>query len=368
MENLIKNLQDLRARVNATMDILKIQNLRTQSLEMETIMQSKDFWRDQKNAQAVSQKASDIRQEITTWDNLLKKISDLRDLALAVQAEKNPNTDLVAELRARFKELTTEFKKSEFLVLFNGKHDANNAILTIHAGAGGVDAQDWAQILERMYLRFCEHKNWQTEVLERVMGNEAGLKSMMIKISGRWAYGFLKSEAGVHRLVRISPFDAEKMRHTSFALVEVIPELPETEDIDIKEDDLKIDVFRSSGPGGQGVNTTDSAVRVTHLPTKIVIICQNERSQSQNKESAIKILKAKLFQLAETQRQAEEAKLRGEALPAEWGNQIRSYVMQPYKMVKDHRTNFETQNIDAVLDGYLSDFMEAYLSWRVSVK
>jgi len=227
-----------------------------------------------------------------------------------------------------------------------------------------VDAQDWAQLLERMLLRFCESKRWAARVVERTVGNEAGIKSVMVHVAGRWAYGFLKSEAGVHRLVRISPFDAEKMRHTSFALVEVIPELPETEEVEIKDEDIKIDVFKSSGPGGQGVNTTDSAIRITHLPTNIVVTCQNERSQQQNRETALKILKSKLFKLEEEKRQAQEAKLRGENLSAEWGNQIRSYVMQPYKMVKDHRTNCETQDVEAVLDGELSEFMESYLKWR----
>lgn len=220
-------------------------------------------------------------------------------------------------------------------------------------------------ILERMFLRFTEKMNWQAEVVDRTMGNEAGIKSMTMHIKGRWAYGYLKSEAGVHRLVRISPFDAEAMRHTSFALVEVIPELPEAHKIEINESDIRVDVFKSSGPGGQGVNTTDSAVRIKHKPSGIIATCQNERSQHQNKETAMKILKAKLFQVEEKARQAEEQKLRGEEQKAEWGKQIRSYVMQPYKMVKDHRTKHETQDVDGVLDGDLELFMEAYL--RLSV-
>lgn len=365
MEDLLKKLDSLRKRVIQTMDILRVEKLRGQLLEWEKLMQANNFWHNQQQAQLISQKFAETKEEVDTWDNLLNKIDETKDLIGVANNEHSQDQQLIQEIHSRFQELSNEFDKLEFLVLFRGKYDVSNAILSIHAGTGGIDAQDWAQILERMYLRFCEQRHWSVEVMDRMPGNEAGIKSMTLKVSGRWAYGFLKSEAGVHRLVRISPFDAEKMRHTSFALVEVIPELPDTEDMELKDDDLKIDVFRASGPGGQGVNTTDSAVRITHLPTKIVVTCQNERSQAQNKESAIKILKSKLFQIAETKKQEEEARLRGQNLPAEWGNQIRSYVMQPYKMVKDHRTNFETQDIDKVLDGELSDFMEAYLKWRI---
>lgn len=251
----------------------------------------------------------------------------------------------------------------EFAVLLSGEYDSSNAIVSLHAGTGGVDAQDWCEMLERMLLRFCEQKNWKVALVDRTMGTEAGIKSATYNIRGRWAYGYLKSESGVHRLVRISPFDAEAMRHTSFALVEVIPELPETHGFDIQDGDLKIDVFRSSGPGGQGVNTTDSAVRIAHIPTNTIVTCQNERSQHQNRETAMKILKSKLHKMEIEAKEAEERKLRGEAQTAEWGKQIRSYVLQPYKMVKDHRTNYETQEVDKVLDGDLEGFMESYLRW-----
>jgi peptide chain release factor 2 len=226
-----------------------------------------------------------------------------------------------------------------------------------------VDAQDWAEMLQRMFLRFAEKMGWQAEVLDQTMGNEAGIKSVTVHIRGCWVYGYLKSESGVHRLVRISPFDAEAMRHTSFALVEVIPELPESVDIPIKEEDLEVGTFRSSGPGGQNVNKVESAIRIKHKPTGITVSCQTERSQHQNRESAMKILKSKLFQIEEEKRTAEELKMRGEAQKAEWGKQIRSYVLQPYQMVKDHRTQHETAQVRDVLDGDLVPFMEAYLRW-----
>ncbi len=364
MENLLKNLEELRGNVAKTMKLLKLEDRRSELKDLEKKMSSRDFWQDNKKAKAISQQAAELREEIKKWDNLLQKIRELEELVAVARKEKTVDQELEDDLQGRYKELEEEFNKLEFLVLFSGKYDTHNAVLTIHAGAGGVDAQDWAQMLERMFLRFVESKKWSVDVLDRAMGNEAGIKSVMLKISGRWAYGYLKSEAGVHRLVRISPFDAEKMRHTSFALVEVIPELPEAAEVEIKEEDLRIDVFKSSGPGGQGVNTTDSAVRLMHKPTNITITCQNERSQQQNKETAMKILQAKLFQLEEQKRAEEEAKLRGEALAAEWGSQIRSYVMQPYKMVKDHRTGHETQEVEKVLDGELEEFMEAYLRWK----
>ena len=372
MENLLKNLNDLRGRVQKTAELLRLDGMRSELQVLEKTMQTPQFWQDQNRAKEASQQAAELRAEIKKWDDLERKIKDLEELVAVAQKEEKAGTKLDAtlatELEERFNELEAEFNKLEFLVLFGEKYDVNNVILTIHAGTGGTDAQDWAQILERMYLRFAESKKWTAETLERSVGGEAGIKSAMLKISGRWAYGFLKSEAGVHRLVRISPFDAEKMRHTSFALVEIIPELPDAAEIEIKDEDLRIDVFRSSGAGGQSVNTTDSAVRIVHLPTNITVTCQNERSQSQNKETALKIMRAKLFQLEEQKRATEEARLRGETLAPEWGNQIRSYVMQPYKMVKDHRTDYETPDVESVLDGKLEGFMESYLRWRKSIK
>lgn len=320
-----------------------------------------DFWKDRVKAVEVSKKTEESETEVGRWEKLKKEITDLEQLV--AEAIKENDQSITDEANLKYQELRAKFEKLEFLVLFSGKYDKNNAILSIHAGTGGVEAQDWAEMLERMYLRFMEKMGWQAEVIDRNPGNEAGIKNVTINITGHWAYGYLKSEAGVHRLVRISPFDAEAMRHTSFALIEVIPELPEAVNIDVKDSDLRIDVFRSSGPGGQNVNKTESAVRVMHLATGITVTCQSQRSQHQNKETALKILKSKLYQLEEDKREKEELKLRGEALRAEWGRQIRSYVLQPYKMVKDHRTNYETANVDSVLDGELDEFMEAYLRW-----
>lgn len=368
MENLLKKLETLRATVKKTTELLKLEGMRSRLQGLEREMEAPAFWSDQNKAKAISQEAAGLREEAGQWERLLTEITELEQVAALAQEEtaagNHVDSALADDLDERLAKLEEHYKQLEFLVLFDEPYDVYGAIVTVHAGSGGTDAQDWAQILERMFLRFAEGKKWETEILDRAVGAEAGIKSVTIQLRGRWAYGHLRSEAGVHRLVRISPFDSEGMRHTSFALVDVIPELPDAGDIEINNEDLKIDVFRSSGPGGQSVNTTDSAVRITHLPTKTVVTCQNERSQQQNKETALKILKSKLQQMEDERRRAEEAKLRGETLPAEWGSQIRSYVMQPYKMVKDHRTNIETQEVERVLDGDLREFVEGYLRWR----
>ncbi len=361
MENLLKDIEILRERLLKTWRLLSIDKQIADSGRQKAEMNKPGFWSNQERAVAISKQVEDLDKEVNTWTGLKKEIRELEELVAVGQKEGDTSID--EEARAKYEELKKKYEELEFFVLFSGKYDKNNAIISIHAGTGGVDAQDWAEILERMFLRFSEKRGWKTVLVDRNSGAEAGIKSAAYRIEGRWAYGYLKSESGVHRLVRISPFDAEQMRHTSFALVEVIPELPESEEIEVKEEDLRIDVFRSSGPGGQSVNTTDSAVRIVHIPTKITVSCQTERSQHQNKETALKILKSKLFKLQEEEREKKELKLRGEAQKAEWGKQIRSYVMQPYKMVKDHRTNHETQAVDAVLDGDLEEFMENYLRY-----
>ena len=329
-------------------------------------MSQPEFWNSQEHAKDVSQKADELQKEVQRWEKLQKEVDDLLEIAKIDQVDKDVN--LREEVEKKYKTLIKQYEEYEFITLMNGEYDRNDAILSLHAGTGGIDAQDWSEMLLRMYLRFSERKGFTATIIQESKGSEAGIKSATIMIRGLWAYGYLKAEAGVHRLVRISPFDAEKMRHTSFALLEVIPDLGDVADIEIKDDELRIDTYRSSGHGGQSVNTTDSAVRITHIPTGLTVACQNERSQLQNKEFALKIIKNKLFQLKQKERKEKSDKLKGETLSAEWGNQIRSYVLHPYKMVKDHRTKFETVEPDKVLDGELEDFIEAYLRKEIGNK
>jgi len=329
-------------------------------------MQQPDFWSNQKQAKQKSQHLDELKGEILQWEKITKDVGDI--LSLALEAQKEADSSIKNDLEKRLKELEKQFSSLEFFMMLSGKYDKRNAIMAIHAGTGGVDAQDWAAMLLRMYLRFAERKRWTVKIVDKSVGSEAGIKSVTLEIAGRYAYGFLRSEAGVHRLVRISPFDAEKMRHTSFALVEVLPELEEVEKVEIKDNDLRIDTFLSSGHGGQSVNTTYSAVRIVHKPTGLTVSCQNERSQQQNKETALKILKSKLHKLYFEEKQEEKQQLRGEYQEAAWGNQVRSYVLHPYKMVKDHRTKYETSDVNAVLDGKLSELIEDYLKSKKAKK
>jgi peptide chain release factor 2 len=298
-------------------------------------------------------------ETIATWRNLERRIADTRELAELVEVE--PDDEIIAHVAEEIDAIAAEFDRLELQLAFSGEYDARNAIFAIHAGAGGTESQDWAEMLLRMFLRWCDAHGFQTEVLDSTMGEEAGIKSVTVEVTGANAYGYLKSERGVHRLVRLSPFDSAHARHTSFALVEVMPESDGTVEVDIKEEDLRIDIYHSAGHGGQNVQKVATAVRITHIPTGIVVTCQNERSQGRNKESAMRVLQARLLE-REVERVAEEqAKLKGEHVEAGWGNQIRSYVLHPYKMVKDHRTEYETSNAQGVLDGDLDGFIYAYL-------
>jgi peptide chain release factor 2 len=326
---------------------------------LESEMSGSDFWNDSENAQKVSKKAADLREELNLWESFQKELKDLVEFAQLAQEQSDESVK--DEVQAKHSVLLKQFEKLEFATLFAGDYDDSVAIVAIHAGSGGTEAQDWTQMLLRMFSRFAEKKDWRVTILDESRADDVGLKSVMIRVEGRYAYGYLKSEAGVHRLVRISPFDAEKMRHTTFALVDVIPEIDEVKDFDLDLKDLRIDTFMSGGAGGQSVNTTYSAVRIVHTPTKISVSCQNERSQQQNKETAMKILKSKLHQLKVKEVLDKKNELRGDYQAAEWGNQIRSYVLHPYKMVKDHRTNHETSDTEAVLDGDLEEFMESFL-------
>lgn len=332
--------------------------------QRQALMQAPDFWNDNKKASLVAKEAADLEKEINEWQKLGQVLKEVASLAEAGQQENDEG--LAPDLEKQLAKLENDFRELKFVAMMDGPYDQNNAIMSIHAGAGGTDAQDWTEMLLRMYLRYAERRGLKAAILDKSDGQEAGVKSVTIEFKGAYAYGYLKAEAGVHRLVRISPFDAEKMRHTSFALVEVLPEIEELSDqeMPIKPEDLRIDVFRSSGHGGQSVNTTDSAVRIKHLPTGITVTCQNERSQLQNKETAMKILRSKLYQYYQTELEEERQRIRGEFNEAAWGNQARSYVIHPYKMVKDHRSGYETQEVEKVLDGDLQELIEAELQNR----
>jgi len=329
-------------------------------VELERQIAQPDFWNDSGLAQQTMKAASKIREEVESWRAFQRRIHDLTELA------DSGDDTLRADLEQEISGLEADLDRRSFTAMLSGRYDDDDALLAIHAGAGGTDSQDWAAMLERMYIRWAEARGFKTEVLDRTAGEEAGLKSVTIAIDGRYAYGYLRSEKGVHRLVRLSPFDSAHRRHTSFALVEILPQVAmDDAEIEINPNDLKMDVFRSSGAGGQNVQKNATAVRLTHIPTGIVVTCQNERSQLQNRENALRVLRARLLELKHAEKDQEIAVLKGEYTKAEWGSQIRSYVQHPYQMVKDHRTEHETGNIQSVLDGELDGFMEAYLRQSV---
>lgn len=360
MQDLQQRLSTLEQHLQEAWGLLRLDAVSARVAELETIMQQPDFWQDQKQAAALAKEHESAKQDITTWQTLRNHVQEVAEL-LAASAD---DAALQQDIATRIDELQTQYDELSFYTLFDGRYDTHNALVSFHAGSGGTEAQDWATMLRRMILRFAEKKGWHATILDESRGQEAGIKSCTVRIEGRYAYGHLRSEHGTHRLVRISPFDAEAMRHTSFAGIEVIPEIERNDTIEIDPKDLRIDTFMSGGHGGQSVNTTYSAVRIVHIPTNITVQCQNERSQTQNKETAMRILQSRLMQRKEEEDAAQEKALKGEHKQAAWGNQIRSYVLHPYKLVKDTRTSCESKDPDAVLDGDLSLFIEAYLKWR----
>lgn len=358
MNTLVDELNKLKRNIAQTKEHLDFSSIDKKMTELEQKSSRPDFWKDPKEAQRTMQRLDFLRQRKETWESMEKECGELLELIAVLDEEKDK--DAVSEIRKKIRVLSDRYSKEELAVYLSEKYDQRDAILSIYAGAGGVDAQDWAEILERMYLRYFENKGWRTTSLDRVKGDEAGIKSTTIEISVPYAYGYLKSEIGVHRLIRLSPFNADNLRHTSFALVDVLPEVEEKE-VEIDPQDLRIETFRASGAGGQHVNVTDSAVRIRHVPTGITVSCQNERSQHQNKEQALKILYAKVHELKEEESKERQAEIRGDIQGQSWGSQIRSYVMHPYTLVKDHRTKLETKNVQKVLDGELDQFIESYL-------
>ena len=320
---------------------------------------SPDFWQDSDKAQEIMRLLAETRKTVEEWRELEKKVIDITELISLSSEEEEASLD--KEIQQEADAIESRLDELEFALAFSGEYDTRKAILTIHAGAGGVESQDWAEMLLRMYLRWAERKKYKAEVLDISPGEEAGVKSVVLEISHEYAFGYLKSEHGVHRLVRLSPFDADHARHTSFALVEVMPEAGENVDINISSDDLKVETFRSSGPGGQNMQKTSSAVRITHIPSGTVVSCQSERSQHQNKETAMKILLSRLLNQELAKREEERARLKGKRIVAGWSNQIRSYVLHPYKMVKDHRTDYQVGDAESVLEGDLDGFINAYL-------
>lgn len=326
--------------------------------ELEFKMQEPVFWDDTKKAEEVTKKSKLIKDKIENYDKLKSQFDDIEVLKDIMEEDDQESADEIIET---IKLIEAEIDDYNMKILLSGEYDQNNAIVTLHVGVGGTDANDWTEMLLRMYTRWCESKGYSIETIDLIAGDEAGIKSVTLKVTGEYAYGYLKAEKGIHRLVRISPYNANGKRQTSFASMEVIPELTKDQDIDIRPDDLKIDTYRASGAGGQHINKTESAIRITHIPTGIVVQCQNERSQLSNKETAMEMLKSKLAELKERAHKEKIEDLTGELKDMGWGSQIRSYVFHPYSMVKDHRTNVETSNVNGVMDGDIDIFINAFL-------
>ncbi|MCI6087088.1 peptide chain release factor 2 [Selenomonas sp.] len=364
LEDIKPRLGELKEKLDQMELSLEVPAKEEKIAELEYKMGEPTFWDDAEEAQKINQELNDVKISVDKYKNLKQKYEDVETLwEMAVEDE---DTSLEDEINADLDAVAEGLENLQLEVLLSGPYDANNAILTLHAGAGGTEAQDWTQMLLRMYGRWAERHGFTVETADLLPGDEAGVKSATLFIKGHNAYGFLKSEKGIHRLVRISPFDANARRHTSFAACDIMPEIDDAVEVDINMADVRVDTYRASGAGGQHINKTSSAVRMTHEPTGIVVQCQNERSQLQNREQCLKMLRAKLFELEQEKKEKELAKLEGDQQKIEWGSQIRSYVFQPYTMVKDHRTNEETGNVQAVMDGDLDPFIRAFLAAKAN--
>lgn len=354
-----KILEELIEQINLGLETVDLPKLNTELAELDLQMLSPDFWDDSSKAQVTSKNAADIKQEIELWENIKKEADDLWQLLPMIEPEKQPEE--AEEFRKMLSKLDEKWKKLNIATFLSDKFDAKSAIITIHCGLGGKDAQDFAQMLLRMYTRYLESQGFGVELFDQADGEEVGIKQASLRVNGRFAYGYLKYEQGVHRLIRLSPFNSGNTRETSFSRIEVVPQLDFADHVEIKTEDLRIDTYRASGAGGQHVNTTDSAVRITHLPTGVVVQCQNERSQAQNKERAMEMLQGRLQKLMHDQQLETIEDLKGNKTEMAWGHQIRTYTLHPYSLVKDHRTNHEVKNAEKTLDGVLHSFIEANL-------
>ncbi|BAI80586.1 peptide chain release factor RF-2 [Deferribacter desulfuricans SSM1] len=364
IEELNESLEEIDKSIESFKQVVKEDEINKKIEAIDKMsMEDPDFWNKKESKQLLKEQAS-LKKFLSEWEELL---TIREDIDVLIELFKEGSEEVKEDIISNLNELKKRVSDFELKLILNGEHDINNAIVTIHAGAGGTEACDWVSMLFRMYTRWVERKKYKYEILDMLPGDEAGIKSITFNVIGEYSYGYLKGESGVHRLVRISPFDSNNRRHTSFASVFVLPEIDDEIDIEINESDLKIETFRASGAGGQHVNTTDSAVRITHLPTGIVVSCQNERSQHKNKAHAMKILKARLYEYEMEKRNKEKEKLESSKTEIGWGNQIRSYVMHPYKMVKDLRTRYETGNVDAVMDGDIDDFIKTYLLMEAGI-